>query len=50
MKEPINTIPRRKFLKLAAISAGGVLAIGYLPGIDGESKILNISDKDVQGL
>ena len=45
-----NKIPRRKFIRLAAISAGAVLAIGYLPGVGRRPVLANLSNTDEHGL
>jgi len=45
-----NKIHRRKFIRLAAISAGAVLAVGYLPGIGKKSRIVNFSNTDEHSL
>ncbi len=45
-----NKIHRRKFIQLAAMSAGAVLAVGYIPGISRKSKIVNLSNTDERGL
>src|ERR1700730_9958597 len=45
-----NKIHRRKFIQLAAISAGAVLAVGYLPGIGKKSRIVNLSNTDEHSL
>ena len=38
----VNKIHRRKFIQLAAMSAGAALAVGYLPDIDNKSRIVNL--------
>ncbi len=48
--ETTNKIHRRKFIRLAAMSAGAVLAVGYLPGTDKQSRIVNLSTADIPGL
>jgi len=45
-----HKIHRRKFIQLAAMSAGAVLAVGYLPGISRKSGIVNLSNTDESGL
>ena len=45
-----NKIHRRKFIRLAAMSAGAVLAVGYLPGIGKKSRIVNLSNTDEHSL
>ncbi|MFI5188182.1 MAG: molybdopterin cofactor-binding domain-containing protein [Chitinophagales bacterium] len=45
-----NKIHRRKFIRLAAMSAGAVLAVGYIPGIGRKSRIVNLSNTDDRGL
>jgi isoquinoline 1-oxidoreductase beta subunit len=45
-----NKMHRRKFLQLAGMSAGVILAVGYIPGIGRKSKIVNLSDTDELGL
>ncbi len=45
-----NKIHRRKFIQLAAMSAGAALAVGYLPGIGNRSRIINLSQNGEPGL
>ncbi|HEU5167705.1 MAG TPA: molybdopterin cofactor-binding domain-containing protein [Chitinophagaceae bacterium] len=45
-----NKIQRRKFIQLAAMSAGAALAVGYLPGIGDRSRIVNLTKTGAQGL
>jgi len=45
-----NKIHRRKFIQLAAMSAGAALAVGYLPGIGDRSRIVNLSKTGEPGM
>ena len=45
-----NKMHRREFLQLAGLSAGAVLAVGYIPGITKKSRIVNLSNTDERGL
>ncbi|HEU5164525.1 MAG TPA: xanthine dehydrogenase family protein molybdopterin-binding subunit, partial [Chitinophagaceae bacterium] len=45
-----NKIQRRKFIQLAAMSAGAALAIGYLPGIGDKSRIVNLIKTGTPGM
>lgn len=40
--ESANKMHRRKFIQLAGLSAGAVLAIGYLPGLGKRLRIVNL--------
>jgi isoquinoline 1-oxidoreductase beta subunit len=45
-----NKLHRRKFIQLAAMSAGAVLAVGYIPGLDDKPKLVNLSGNGEPGL
>lgn len=45
-----NKLNRRKFIRITAVSASAVLAVGYLPGKGVETKIINFSESDESGL
>lgn len=41
---------RRNFIRMTAVSAGAVLAVGYIPGGNLETTIINFSDTGMPGL
>lgn len=45
-----DKIHRRKFISIAAMSAGGALILGYLPGIDKKPGIANLSNTGEPGV